>query len=184
MTDAPDQTHALKTLILAASWPDGGTDGFPASVVAQMIADSLVGAGVVVSAPASPPSGEQDLNALSDLSARATPGVWRQEFFRDGELLPDGTGGMDDHESAGSGVYVIDESSDEGYCLTEFDAGLTQDAAFIVAAVNYVREHVLSPGPKGGDPDAAVAHLDQARAHKHESTNESARTVGPPGLGE
>lgn len=79
------------------------------------------------------------VEALRDLSQRATAGVWRQEFYRDGELLPDGTGGMDDYETPGRGVYVIDESSPEGYCLVEFEAGRADDAAFIVAAVNYVR---------------------------------------------
>lgn len=74
--------------------------------------------------------------ALRELLAKATPGPWRQEFYRDGELLPDGTGGLDDYETPGSNVYVIDQSSDEGYCLTEFDAGRPADAALIVAAVN------------------------------------------------
>lgn len=48
-------------------------------------------------------------------------------------------GDLDGDESPGSGVFVIDETSDEGYCLTEFDAGTAADAAFIVAAANYVR---------------------------------------------
>jgi hypothetical protein len=87
--------------------------------------------------------------ALRDLSERATPGNWRQEFYRDGEILPDGTGGMDDYETPGRGVFVIDESSHEGYCLTEFDAARADDAAFIVAAVNHVRAALRADGGGG-----------------------------------
>lgn len=96
------------------------------------------------------PAAEAGLRAavegLADLSAAATPGPWRQEFYRDGELLPDGTGGLDDYETPGSGVYVIDQTSDDGYCLTEFDAGRAPDAAFIVAAVNLVRSLLAGRG--------------------------------------
>lgn len=74
------------------------------------------------------------VRALADLSDAATPGTWRQTFYRDGD-----ESGMDDHETPSSVVYVDDEESHEGYWLTEFNAGSEHDAAFIVAAVNFVR---------------------------------------------
>lgn len=122
-------------------------------------------------------------DALRDLSNRATPGPWRQEFYRDGEVLPDGTGGMDDHETPGSTVYVIDATSPEGYCLTEFDAGSPNDAAFIVAAVNYVRTHVIPPA-ETDDERASRLMADRPRRPDDFAAEPRRPRVTPPEVGD
>ena len=116
---------------------------------------------------------------LREASSRATPGVWRQEFYRDGELLPDGTGGMDDYETPGSGVYVIDEDSGEGYCLTEFSASSANDAAFIVAAVNYVRALLAGhPAAEAAPPCIDADHLAGQRAWSLATFGPGSRLLG------